>query len=140
MHSVLLKSILIGILLVVSVIPLHAASDLVVTTVASPPASLTTGAKVSLPTTVTNQGNAASPKTTITYYLSPGSSKDNAWLLSSKRSVKVLAPGATYTAKAKVTVPSGIPSAPIIFSPVSMIRTRSVKTMRTTTVPRLLHW
>jgi len=110
MYSVLQKSILIGILLVVSVIPLHAASDLVVTTVASPPASLTTGAKVSLPTTVTNQGNAASPKTTITYYLSPGSSKDNAWLLSSKRSVKGLAPGATYTAKAKVTVPSGIPS------------------------------
>jgi hypothetical protein len=110
MHSVLLKSILIGILLVVSVIPLHAASDLVVTTVASPPASLTTGAKFSLPTTVTNQGTAASPKTTITYYLSPGSSKDNAWLLSSKRSVKELAPGATYTAKAKVTVPSGIPS------------------------------
>ena len=110
MHSVLLKSILIGILLVVSVIPLHAASDLVVTTVASPPASLTTGAKFSLPTTVTNQGTAASPKTTITYYLSPGSSKDNAWLLTSKRSVKGLAPGATYTAKAKVTVPSGIPS------------------------------
>jgi hypothetical protein len=110
MHSVLLKSILIGILLVVSVIPLHAASDLVVTTVASPPASLTTGAKVSLPTTVTNQGNAASPKTMLTYYLSPGSSKEDAWLLSSKRSVKELAPGATYTAKAKVTVPSGIPS------------------------------
>jgi hypothetical protein len=110
MHSVLLKSILIGILLVVSVIPLHAASDLVVTTVASPPASLTTGAKVSLPTTVTNQGTAASPTTTITYYLSPGSSKEDAWLLSSKRSVKGLAPGATYTAKAKVTVPSGIPS------------------------------
>ena len=110
MHSVLLKSILIGILLVVSVIPLHAASDLVVTTVASPPASLTTGAKVSLPTTVTNQGNAASPKTMLTYYLSPGSSKEDAWLLTSKQSVKVLAPGATYTAKAKVTVPSGIPS------------------------------
>jgi len=110
MHSVFLKSILIGILLVVSVIPLHAASDLVVTTVASPPASLTTGAKVSLPTTVTNQGNAASPKTMLTYYLSPGSSKEDAWLLTSKRSVKGLAPGATYTAKAKVTVPSGIPT------------------------------
>ena len=69
----------------------HAASDLVAT-VASPPASLTTGAKFSLPTTVTNQGTAASPKTTITYYPVPGSSKDNAWLLSSKRSVKGLAP------------------------------------------------
>ena len=110
MHSVLLKSILIGILLVVSVIPLHAASDLVVTTVASPPSSLTTGAKVSLPTTVTNQGNAASPKTMLTYYLSPGSSKEGAWLLTSKRSVKGLALGATYTGKAKITVPSGIPS------------------------------
>ena len=110
MYSVLRKSILIGILLVVSVVPLHAASDLVVTTVANLPETLTPAIKFSLITTVANQGDAVSPETVTNYYLSSGTSKAGAWLLTSKHSVKGLAPLANTTKKVKITVPSGIPS------------------------------
>jgi subtilase family serine protease len=110
MHAGLRKSLLILALIIAPVCTLHAASDLVVTTVAIPPASVALGAKVSLTSTVTNQGDASSPKTMIQYYLAPGPSKEDGWLLTGKRSVKELAPRATYTGKAKITVPSGIPS------------------------------
>ena len=44
---------------------LYAASDLVVTTVANLPETLTPGSKFTLTTTMVNQGDAASP-TTVT--------------------------------------------------------------------------
>jgi hypothetical protein len=110
MHTALRKGLLILVIIIAPVCTLHAASDLVVTTLASPPATLTPGTKFSLTSTVTNQGDASSPKTMIQYYLAPGPSKEDAWLLTSKKSVKELAPRATYTGKAKITVPSGIPS------------------------------
>ena len=110
MHAGLRKSLLILALIIAPVCTLHAASDLVVTTLANPPATLTPGTKFSLTSTVTNQGDASSPKTMIQYYLAPGPSKEDGWLLTGKRSVKALAPLLNYTGKAKITVPSGIPS------------------------------
>jgi hypothetical protein len=109
-HTALKKGVLILAMILASAFNLYAASDLVVTTLANPPATLTPGTKFSVSSTVTNECDAASPKTITSFYLSPGSSKAGAWLLTGNRSVKELAPMASYTGKAKVTVPSGIPS------------------------------
>lgn len=102
-----MKSVFIIMLLSSAFGNLYAASDLVVTTVANLRETLTPGSKFSLTTTVANQGDAASPTTVTNYYLSIGTSKEGAWLLTSKHSVKGLAPLANTTKKVKITVPSG---------------------------------
>ena len=106
-YSLLMKSVFIIMLLCSAFGNLYAASDLVVTTVANLRETLTPGSKFSLTTTVANQGDAASPTTVTNYYLSIGTSKEGAWLLTSKHSVKGLAPLANTTKKVKITVPSG---------------------------------
>jgi len=106
-YSLLMKSVFIIMLLCSAFGTLYAASDLVVTTVANLRETLTPGSKFSLTTTVANQGDAASPTTVTNYYLSIGTSKEGAWLLTSKHSVEGLAPLANTTKKVKITVPSG---------------------------------
>ena len=107
MHSLLTKSVFIIMLLSSAFGNLYAASTLVFTTVACSPATVTLESKFSLTTTMVNQGDAASPTTVTNYYLSIGTSKEGAWLLTSKHSVKGLAPLANTTKKVKITVPSG---------------------------------
>ena len=106
-YSLLMKSVFIIMLLCSAFGTLYAASDLVVTTVANLPETLTPGSKFSFTTTVANQGDAASPTTVTNYYLSIVTSKEGTWLLTSKHSVKGLAPLANTTKKVKITVPSG---------------------------------
>ncbi len=106
-YSLLMKSVFIIMLLCSAFGTLYAASDLVVTTVANLPETLTPGSKFSLTTTVANQGDAASPTTVTNYYLSIVTSKEGTWLLTSKHSVKGLAHLANTTKKVKITVPSG---------------------------------
>ena len=65
MHSLLTESVFIIMLLCSAFGTLYAASDLVVTTVANLPETLTPGSKFTLTTTMVNQGDAASP-TTVT--------------------------------------------------------------------------
>jgi hypothetical protein len=85
--------------------------DLVETAVSNPPSTVTPGGTFSITDTVQNIGNATAAASTTRYYLSTTASKTgSSTLLTGNRSVPSLAPAATSSGNASVTVPSTLPS------------------------------
>ncbi|HEV2732315.1 MAG TPA: CARDB domain-containing protein, partial [Terriglobales bacterium] len=85
--------------------------DLVETAVSDPPNTVTPGGTFSVTDTVQNIGNANAAASTTRYYLSTTTSKTaSSTLLTGSRSVPSLAPAATSSGNASVTVPSTLPS------------------------------
>ena len=85
--------------------------DLVETAVSDPPTTVTLGGTFSVSDTVQNIGSAAAAASTTRYYLSITTSKNaSSILLTGNRSVPSLAPAATSSGNASVTVPSTLPS------------------------------
>ena len=81
--------------------------DLVATALDDPPATVVAGAKLSVTDSVRNDGAVTSLATTTRYYLSLNRSRDAAdRLLGGSRVVPSLAPGATSSGHATVTIPS----------------------------------
>ncbi len=83
--------------------------DLVESVVSDPPATIARKGRFTVTDTVLNQGHVKADKSTTRYYLSTTGIKNGAKLLSGKRSVAALDPGATSTGTVKVTVPSDTP-------------------------------
>jgi subtilase family serine protease len=80
--------------------------DLVTTTVFDPPPAAVIGGQLTVSDTVLNQGTLASDKSYSRYYLSVDQAKGASdILLTGKRAVMILAPGASSTGSKKVTVP-----------------------------------
>jgi len=85
--------------------------DLVETAVSDPPSTVTPGGTFSITDTVQNIGNATAAASTTRHYLSTTNSKTaSSILLMGSRSVPSLAPAATSSGNASVTVPSTLPS------------------------------
>src|SRR5437870_445149 len=85
--------------------------DLVETAVSDPPTTVTPGGTFSVSDTVQNIGTVTDAASTTRYYLSTTTSKSaSSILLTGSRSVPSLAPAATSSAIASVTVPSTLPS------------------------------
>jgi YD repeat-containing protein len=81
--------------------------DLVETFVSNPPLAAKVGSTFSVMDTVENQGSADAGPSTTRYYLSSDTIKGNGdILLTGRRSVPGLAPGATSTGMVNVTIPS----------------------------------
>jgi subtilase family serine protease len=84
--------------------------DLVATEVGNPPAVAARGARFSVTDTVANQGGIAVRSSVSRYYLSANPEKGAGdTLLKGTRSVPALAPGATSTKAATLTVPANAP-------------------------------
>src|SRR5437899_2229716 len=85
--------------------------DLVETVVSNPPTTVTPGGTFSITDTVQNIGNVTAAASTTRYYLSTTTSKTtSSILLTGNRSVPSLAPAATSSSNASITVPSTLPS------------------------------
>ena len=85
--------------------------DLVETVVSNPPTTVTPGGTFSITDTVQNIGNVTAAASTTRYYLSTTTSKTtSSILLTGNRSVPSLAPAATSSGNASITVPSTLPS------------------------------
>src|SRR2546428_7942701 len=85
--------------------------DLVETAVSDPPTTVTPGGTFSVSDTVQNIGTVTAAASTTRYYLSTTTSKSaSSILLTGSRSVPSLAPAATSSGNASVTVPSTLPS------------------------------
>lgn len=82
--------------------------DLIETTVTDPPVSIAPGGKWTVTDTVENQSAVGAGASTTRYYLSLDAVKSGGdVLLTGKRSVLTLAPGASAMGSASVTVPAG---------------------------------
>ena len=85
-------------------------ADLAVTAVSDPPASIRAGLSFQATATAGNFGTAASPASTLRYYLSLDTARDASdVLLSGSRSVPALIPGAQAGGPTSVTVPAATP-------------------------------
>ena len=85
-------------------------SDLVVTTVSSPPTARAPGSTFTVMDTTRNQGGIAATASMTRYYLSTDAQKAGAILLASGRAVPALAPGTSSVGAAvTVTIPSTTP-------------------------------
>src|SRR5438132_732314 len=85
--------------------------NLVETAVSDPPTTVTPGGTFSVSDTVQNIGTVTAAASTTRYYLSTTTSKSaSSILLTGSRSVPSLAPAATSSGNASVTVPSTLPS------------------------------
>src|SRR5436309_133269 len=85
--------------------------DLAETVVSNPPTTVTPGGTFSITDTVQNIGNVTAAASTTRYYLSTTTSKTtSSILLTGNRSVPSLAPAATSSGNASITVPSTLPS------------------------------
>ncbi len=85
-------------------------ADLVVTAVSNPPATIRAGLSFQATATAGNFGSAASPASTLRYFLSLDTARDGAdVLMSGSRSVPALIPGAQAGGPASVTVPAATP-------------------------------
>jgi len=85
-------------------------ADLVTSGVSTSIASASPGGKFTVSDSVSNQGNVTAAATTTRYYLSLDGVKDAGdLLLTGKRSVVSLAPGASSTGSKAVTIPLGTP-------------------------------
>src|SRR5437773_221543 len=85
--------------------------DLVETVVSNPPTTVTPGGTFSITDTVQNIGNVTAAASTTRYYLSTTTSKTTSSILFTvNRSVPSLAPAATSSGNASITVPSTLPS------------------------------
>src|SRR5437667_377498 len=85
--------------------------DLVETVVSNPLTTVTPGGTFSITDTVQNIGNVTAAASTTRYYLSTTTSKTTrSILLTGNRSVPSLAPAATSSSNASITVPSTLPS------------------------------
>jgi subtilisin family serine protease len=81
-------------------------ADLSVTALGAPPASVPRGGTFEVTDTVTNSGTASAAISVVRYFLSEDITKGSDTLLSGTRTVGVLAPLASSTGSAFVTVPS----------------------------------
>src|SRR5437763_657122 len=85
--------------------------DLVETVVSNPPTTVTPGRTFAITDTAQNIGHVTAAASTTRYYLSTTTSKTtSSILLTDKRSVPSLAPAATSSSNASITVPSTLPS------------------------------
>src|SRR5437016_343459 len=85
--------------------------DLVETVVSNPPTTVTPGGTFSITDTVQNIGTVTAAASTTRSYLSTTTSKTtSSILLTGNRSVPSLAPAATSSGNASITVPSTLPS------------------------------
>jgi hypothetical protein len=90
----------------VDVVGLESGTDLVETAVSNPPTSANRGTKFSVTDTAKNQGGQQAGPSYTRYYLSLDKVRNPAdKLLTGKRSVGALAPGATSTGTKSVTIP-----------------------------------
>jgi hypothetical protein len=86
-------------------------ADLLETAVSDPPMTVSGGTSFSVTDTGQNAGNGTAAASRTRYFLSTTSSKTlSSILLAGNRSVPSLAPGATSSGSATVTVPSTLPS------------------------------
>jgi hypothetical protein len=84
--------------------------DLVEVTVSNPPASVSPGGSFAVTDTVRNQGSVASKSSTTRFYLSADQQKGSTdKRLTGNHTVPALAPGASATKSATVTVPTSVP-------------------------------